>query len=93
MNNDVATVNQQPIILLGAFKRNFAHPCSFKFFPEMCSHGRNLSLRRARCDDHVIGKTGFTGEIDNDDILSLIVIEGRLSNFQKFLRGYFRSRF
>ena len=41
----------------------------------MLGQRRDLALRAAGGDDHVIGDAGFAGEVDDDDVLGLVVVE------------------
>jgi hypothetical protein len=41
----------------------------------MLRHGGDLSRRASRGDDEEIGDVGFTGQIDDDDIFTLVVIQ------------------
>jgi hypothetical protein len=52
----------------------------------MVGHGRHLAGRATRGDDHEIGDVGFSGEIDDDDVFALVVIQ-RLFNQRAQRRG------
>jgi hypothetical protein len=46
----------------------------------MLGHGADLPRRAAGGDDHEICDAGFVGEFDDDDVVRLVVFEGRLNN-------------
>jgi hypothetical protein len=41
----------------------------------MVGHRRELPLRAAGCENHVVGDGGFGGEIDGDDLFGLVGVE------------------
>lgn len=90
MDDDVAPVDQNPVALIEPLDRDLAKACGFEFFPEMFGHRGDVALRRAGCDDHVIGKIGFAGEIDDDHVLRFVVVERRRDQINE--RVAFRRR-
>ncbi len=75
MHHDIAGVDQYPIALVLALDGHGTDSLGLEFFDEMIGHGRDLPLRAARGDDHVIGDGGFIFEIDRNDLFGLVVVE------------------
>jgi len=75
MNDNVAAVYENPITQAHPFDRNGNKTDAFQIFPDMFGHSGDMALRGARCNDHVIGKLSFAGQINDIDVLGLVVIK------------------
>ena len=59
----------------------------FQFFDEMIGHRRQLPLRAAGCENHVVGDGGLIGEIEGYDPFGLVGVERCLDEFQNRFDG------
>ena len=46
-----------------------------QFFVQMRRHGGDLAVGEARRDDHAVGEAGAAGQVDDDDVLGLVILQ------------------
>ena len=59
MHNDIASINQHPVAGRHALNNAAPIPLIFDVTDQVIRKGRDMSLRAATCDDHVIGDGCF----------------------------------
>ena len=65
IDDDIAGVDQHPVAIAQPLDRDRGEALGFQGFAEMLCHGGDVALRGARRNNHIIGKIGFTGKIDD----------------------------
>ena len=80
MDDDVARVDQNPVATLRAFGRDAQDALILQLLAQMVGHGADLPGRAAGGNHHEVCDAGFVGEFDDDDVVRLVVLQGRLDN-------------
>ena len=75
MHHDVAGVDQDPVALRHAFDPQIAETLRLKPVDELIGNGRDMAVRAAGGDDHLIGESALAVKIDRGDVFGLGVIE------------------
>lgn len=87
MDDDVPAVDQNPIALIGSFDADALQAFGFEFFDEVFGHRLDVAGRHAGGDDHVVRDGGASGEIDDDRVGRLVVVQGFFDEFENRLWG------
>ncbi len=85
MNDNVASINENPIALTCAFCLG-SNTGRFQLLDNVVCHGVNQPCRAARCDDHFICDGSFTDKVDGDDVYGFIVLKRGLYTFDRMLQ-------
>src|SRR5262249_60995359 len=85
MYNAVAGVEQPPAALPHAFDANTGPPRLFNIFDQVIGNSTDMTLRSAAGHDHVICDRGFSGEIDDDVVVSFHVFKTCEDSAERFL--------
>src|SRR3546814_3922953 len=80
VDDDVARVEQHPVAALHAFRRDAEDALVLQLLAQMVGHGADLPGRAAGGDHHEVCDAGFVGEFDDDDVVRLVVFQGRLDH-------------
>src|SRR5579872_4185795 len=78
MHDDVPGVDQHPVALSHPFRARARAAALPQRGQHALGERRDLPLRSAGGDHHVVGDAGFAVEVDDDDVLCLAVVEGLL---------------
>ena len=87
VHDHIADIDKNPVALRLPFDGHMAVTGCLELFDEMIGHRRQLPLRAARGDYHVVGDGGFVAEIDGYDLLGLIGVERLLDEFEDRIDG------
>jgi hypothetical protein len=87
VDDDVAAVDQNPIALIGTLDADAFQAFAFEFFDEVFGHRLDVARRGAAGDDHVVRDGRASGEIDDDRIGRLVVVQGFFDEFENRLWG------
>jgi hypothetical protein len=75
MHHDIAGVDQHPVALRHALDPQIAETLRFKTLDQLVGNGRDMAVRAAGGDDHLIGESALAVKIDRGDVFGLGVIE------------------
>ena len=75
MHDDIARVDQDPVALWHALDPQIAETLRLEPLDELIGNGRDMAVRAAGGDDHLIGESALAVEIDRRDVFGLGVIE------------------
>ena len=75
MHDDVAGVDEHPVALRHAFDPQIAETLRLKPLDELIGNGRDVAVRAAGGDDHLVRESALAVKIDCGDVFGLGVIE------------------
>ncbi len=75
MDDHVAGVDQDPIRLAHPLDAGRTMAALFELLDQMGGERRDVAMRTATGDNHVIGDGSFSGKVDNRNVLGLVVFE------------------
>lgn len=78
MDDDVASVHQNPVPLGHPFDPARAKAGLFNILHEVARNRANMTIRPPRCDNHIVRKKCFARQVDRDRVEGFIVVEGLL---------------
>ncbi len=75
MDDNITCVHQHPIASRAAFHLGAPQTIFSKQFKKMVGHRTDLTGRLPGCDHHIIRDARFSGQINDNNIPSLIIFE------------------
>jgi len=75
MHHDIAGVDQHPVALRHALDPQITETLRLEPLDQLIGNGRDMAVRAAGGDDHLIGKSALAVKIDRGDVFGLGVIE------------------
>lgn len=86
MHDHVSRIQENPVAIGQAFDFAFAESGIFQIPHQMIGKGAHMALGSTRGNDHGIGKRGFAFQVNGDDVLGLVVVEGLEDEFENLGR-------
>jgi len=75
MHDNITRIDEHPIALRHALDPQIAEALRLEPLDELIGNGRDMAVRAAGGDDHLIGESALAVEIDRCDVFGLGVIE------------------
>lgn len=75
VNDDITRIDQHPVAVRKAFDLHLAQAVVFQGAQEVIGKGSDVTVRTARCNDHRIRHWRLAAQVDQDEVLSLVVVE------------------
>jgi hypothetical protein len=89
VDDDIAAVDEHPVALVGTLDPDALQALGFQLLDDVLGHGLDVAAGKAAGDDHVVGHRALAGEVDDDGIRCLVVVERFFDEFEdRFGRGY-----
>ncbi len=77
MHDDIACIHQYPITAFLPFDRNAFISRFFECFDDIVRKRTHMTRRSTACNNHTIGKIGFAGQINADNVFGFVCVKRR----------------